>query len=200
MNEIDECFLVRNEKSPSDPTVGCPPILHSAKDSLSWFVMRATYSREMRAKSLLEAEGVECYVPLRKERNEGKDILLPVVHNLIFVRTTREFMDLWKRKVEGDCPLRYAMDSATDKPMVVRDKEMEDFIRVTEDANDDILYLDNPKVTITKGKDVEIISGIYKGIRGKVMRILRDRRVVVSVNGIIAVALNGIPFSDMKEI
>lgn len=190
--------------SPCDAVMGCPPNVSDdalcPKDARQWYVMRSTYSREMKAKAMLEAEDVECYVPMKHERTEQGDRYLPVVHNLIFVHITRSFMDAWKRRHEEDCPLRYAIDSITSKPMVVRDKEMEDFIRVTKDADDSIIYLDNPQVVVDKGKKVEIVCGQYEGVRGTVLRVLRDRKVVVSVSGLCAVALSGIPFAWIKEL
>lgn len=65
---------------------------------------------------------------------------------------------------------------------------------------DDGFYLDNPNVVVEKGKPVEIVCGEYAGVRGTILRILRDRKVVVSLNGIVAVAISGIPFAWMKEI
>lgn len=162
--------------------------------------MRATYSREIKAKEKLEADGVVCYIPMKKRRTECGDKMMPVVHNLVFVHTNREFMDQWKRRHEEECPLRYVMDRATSSPMVVRDKEMEDFIRVTKDNNGNLIYLDNPSKVVEVGKQVEIVCGLYAGVRGSVLRILRDRKVVVNVNGLVAVAISGIPFSWMKEI
>lgn len=35
--------------------------------------MRSTYSRKMKAKSLLESEGVKCYIPMKKVRCEHGD-------------------------------------------------------------------------------------------------------------------------------
>lgn len=162
--------------------------------------MRSTYGREMQAREILGKVGVECYVPMKMERTEKGTRLVPAVHNLIFVRTERSFMDSWKRGHEEDCPLRYAMDSATGKPMIVRDREMEDFVRVTDAAGSEIMYLDNPAVTIERGKEVEIVVGQYAGVRGKIIRILRDRKVVVSVGNVVAVAISGIPFAWMREV
>lgn len=148
--------------------------------------MRVTYSRELKAQKLLQEAGVECFVP--------------AVHNLIFVHSTRDFLDSYKRKVEGDCPLRYMIDRSTGLPMVVRDKEMEDFIRVTAEKDEGIIYLDNPSAIVTKGTPVEIVSGPFKGVRGKLLRIRRDRKVILQLAGVLAVAVDGIPMQWCKVI
>ena len=84
--------------------------------------------------------------------------------------------------------------------MVVRDKEMEDFIRVTAEKNERVLYLDNPSAALTKGTPVEIMSGPFKGVQGKLLRIRRDRKVVLQLAGVVAVAVEGIPMGWCRVI
>ena len=105
----------------------------------------------------------------------------------------RDFLNDYKRKVESDCPLRYMMDRSTGLPMVVRDKEMNDFIRVTKENDEGILYLDDPSSAVAKGTPVEIVYGPFKGVQGMLLRIRRDRKVVLQLVGLVAVAVDGIP-------
>lgn len=200
MIEKDGKIQYEKDFSSIASVTGCPPVMSDAEVKNHWYVMRSTYSREIKAKEMLNADGVVCYVPMKRMRTESGDKMVPAVHNLVFVHTNRKFMDKWKRKHEEECPLRYAMDRTTSSPMIVCDKEMEDFILVTRDSNEEIIYLDNPNVVVEKGKQIEIVCGQYTGVRGIVLRILRDRKVVVSVNGLVSVALSGIPFSWMKEV
>lgn len=181
------------------PACGCPPVVASS-DSMKWFVMRITYSRELKAEQLLREAGVECFVPMMWVRDENGEHSIPAIHNLIFVHTSREFMDDYKHKMENECPLRYTMDKSTGLPMVVREKEMEDFMRVTNDKSSDILYLDNPDVAATKGTPVEVMFGQYKGIHGKLLRVRKDRKVVLQLAGMVAIALSGIPMEWCRLI
>lgn len=178
---------------------GCPPLVASP-DSIKWFVMRITYSRELKARQLLREAGVECFVPMMWVRDENGEHSIPAIHNLIFVHTSRDFMDNYKHKMENECPLRYTMDKSTRLPMVVREKEMEDFMRVTNDKSSDILYLDNPDVAATKGTPVEVMFGQYKGIQGKLLRVRKDRKVVLQLAGMVAIALSGIPMEWCRII
>lgn len=183
---------------PSAPAEGCPQDMSFSQPK--WFVMRVTYSRELKAKQLLQDAGVECFVPMMWVRDENGEHSMPAVHNLIFVHTSREFMDNYKRKTEEVCPLRYTMDHSTGLPMVVCDKEMEDFMRVASDRESDIKYLDNPDAAATKGTPVEVMIGPYKGIHGKLLRIRKDRKVVLELAGMVAIALNGIPMEWCRII
>ena len=88
-----------------------------------WYAMRATYRRELQARSLLESSGIKCYIPMRKQdrtvggRRQSTEV--PAVHNLIFVRTTRERLRQFKERVPF---LQYMMDRKGDgksAPIVV---------------------------------------------------------------------------------
>lgn len=177
---------------------GCPQDIALTENK--WFAMRVTYSREQKAQQLLQEVGVECYVPMHLERNESGERYVPVVHNLIFVHTSRKFMDDYKRRMEYFCPLRYMIDRSTGLPMVVRDKEMEDFMRVTAEMGGDIVYLDNPSAVVAKGTPIEIVCGPFKGVQGRLLRIRRDRKVVLQLAGIVAVAASGIPMEHCKVL
>ena len=187
---------------PSVSTDGCPQDLPKTA-APQWHVMRSAYCREMKALQLLQRDGFECYVPQRTVRVEkgGKVItkVVPVVHNLVFVFSTRALISPWKRAHEADASLRYTIDRNTGLPMVVSTKAMEDFMRVTREA-DDILFLDNPDVVVTKGQRVEVIAGPFKGVQGHVLRIRRDRRVVVSIEGVVAAALASMPQDHFRLI
>ena len=198
--EMADLHTIESLVQSSAQVGGCPPVLPLS--DIKWFVLRVTYSRELKAQKLLQEAGVECFIPMVCERDEdeGKKCFVPAVHNLIFVHSSRNFLDDYKRKVEGECPLRYMMDRSTGLPMVVRDKEMDDFIRVTKENDESILYLDDPSAAVTKGTLVEIVSGSFKGVQGKLLRIRRDRKIVLQLAGLIAVAVDGIPMEWCKVI
>lgn len=208
MNGKDEMNNIAPQNTPLLNKKECPPVvpncqkMDSSGTDFQWFVMRSTYSREKKAKDIMHGDGIECYIPMRRVRIfEGEKAIdkdVPLVHNLVFVRTNREFMDAYKRRLEAICPIRYAIDKSTSKPMVVRDKEMEDFMRVTQEASNSIRYLDDPEQLLSKGQGVEIIHGPFTGVQGKIIRFHRDRRVVVSLAGLTAVAMSSMPISWLK--
>lgn len=64
--EMAENSLTGNGIQPSAAAGGCPPVM-------SWFVMRVTYSREMKAQALLQSAGIECFVPMRTDRSGAEE-------------------------------------------------------------------------------------------------------------------------------
>ncbi|WP_455612501.1 UpxY family transcription antiterminator, partial [Bacteroides sp.] len=63
--------------------------MESEKESEVWYAMRATYRRELDAMRLLEKENLGCFIPMQYKisikRGKKVRVLLPVVHNLLFV-------------------------------------------------------------------------------------------------------------------
>ena len=102
---------------------------------MHWYAVRVTYSRELFFKEYLDAAGIENYIPMRyeyvvrKERRLRK--LVPAVHNLVFVRSTRERMDEIKNEPGMNIPIRYIMDRETRQPIVIPDSQMRSFIAVS---------------------------------------------------------------------
>ena len=143
-------------------------------EAKQWFAIRVTYSREMALKEYLDRCRMESFIPMsykeviKGERKVRK--LVPVIHNLVFVRSTREKLDEIKRDISLKVPIRYIMDRETRRPLVVPDRQMHSFIAVA------------------GAYDEQIVGGVFSGVEGIFIRIKGDRRVVVSIEGVMAVA------------
>ena len=112
--------------------------------------------------------------------------LVPAIHNLIFVNISRN--DLKEYKATTTLPIRYIMNKGTREPIVIPDQQMKNFIAVAGNTSEQIVYLDPNLSNFKKGDKVKIIGGVFEGANGYFMRIKGDRRVVVCISGIAAVA------------
>ena len=161
-------------------------------EAKQWFAIRVTYSREMALKEYLDRCRMESFIPMsykeviKGERKVRK--LVPVIHNLVFVRSTREKLDEIKRDISLKIPIRYIMDRETRRPLVVPDRQMHSFIAVAGAYDEQIVYLDPTIVSLRGGDRVRIVGGVFSGVEGIFIRIKGDRRVVVSIEGVMAVA------------
>lgn len=124
----------------------------------------------------------------KKENGNIKRKRVPVIHNLIFVYTAKSIIDEIKQHTDYGASVRYMMDRATRKPLTVPEKQMQHFMLVAETADTPILYLSPDELTFEKGDRVRITTGIWSGVEGVFVRIKGDRRVVVELLGIMAVA------------
>lgn len=157
----------------------------------TWFAIRVTYSRELQFKEYLDNNSISNFIPMHYAMvtQKGKSVrkLVPIIHNLIFVNTDRTTLDHIKQFYSAKFPIRYIMDKNKNKPIVIPDKQMQDFIAVCGQYEEQIVYLDPMEVSIKKGDRVRVTGGIWEGIEGKYVRIAKDRRVVVSIEGVMAV-------------
>ena len=171
---------------------------------MHWYAVRVTYSRELFFKEYLDAAGIENYIPMRyeyvvrKERRLRK--LVPAVHNLVFVRSTRERMDEIKNEPGMNIPIRYIMDRETRQPIVIPDSQMRSFIAVSGTYDQAVLYLEPTELNLSQGTRVRITGGIFEGVEGVFVRVRHDRRVVVNIEGVMAVATTFVHASLVEEI
>lgn len=162
------------------------------KTNIHWYALRVTYSREIALKEYLDAEGIENFIPmhyeyiLKNERRVRK--LVPAVHNLVFVRSSRSCIDAIKESQGMSLPIRYIMDREHRCPLIVPDLQMRNFIAVSGNSEQALIYFEPSELTIRKGARVRIIGGIFAGVEGEFVRVRNDRRVVVTIEGVMAVA------------
>ena len=170
-------------------------------DPKMWYPMRVTYGREMKVKAELDSIGIECFVPMTykllvMDSGNTRKELVPAIRNLIFVRSSQERISELKRKNEMLEPLRYMLAHTNgDEPkiMTVRDREMENFMRVATKTDDSVMFLDEETIVGKEGKRVKIMGGAFEGVEGVIRRVKRCKRVVVELEGIASVAIAHVP-------
>lgn len=166
------------------------------KDSqIVWFAMSAPYRRELKAKEYLQGKGIECFVPMVNalvEKRSGAKIRkqIPAIHNLIFVHTSKNVIQEIKRGVDY---LQYRTMPREGKniPIIIPDRQMQQFIAVTQTTNEELIYMRPEEVNIAKGTRVRVHGGAFDGTEGVFVKIQGKRkpRVVLLVQGVAAVAL-----------
>ncbi len=157
-----------------------------------WFAMSATFGRSMRAKERLEQLGIDNYVPMRYEVTAGSRgrqdrRLIPAINNLIFVRTTRAIIQSAKQQIDW---LQYLTqhESGKQRPIIVPDRQMEQFILVTQNRLEDIAYLTPEQIASSKGHRVRIIGGPFHNVEGLVLHTRGSgrKKLIVDIPNIIA--------------
>ena len=177
---------------------GCPE--HSSVGVLSmcldpqfnWYVLRVSYSRELKIKALLDEMGVNTFVPMayRKYTVDGKTQkkLVPAVSNLCFVYWHRQGIDNFIAGYGEKSPVHYYWDRTAGRPMTVPAKAMEDFIKVASSLDEDLIYITEISDKLREGQSVKVKSGSFAGVTGKIVRIRKSRRILVELPGMLAVA------------
>lgn len=173
----------------------------------AWYVLRVTYQREMQAHLRLVDMGIESYVPTQRKKivRGGKSIYRTVsaLHNYLFVRAT---LDEIKHIKALYIPyLRFMMgrdESGNKCPQCVPEEQMRHFIAITGSENQMIKYLNPESIDLSKGDRVRILAGAFAGVEGTFMKISakNEKRVVVKIEGVTAVATAALPAALVERI
>lgn len=148
-----------------------------------WFVLRVSYGRIHKAKTFVEAKGLECYVPLQYKdvRKQGKKriITTPLLPSLIFVHASAEQVEnlLHDIKIvanESRALLSYYFNHTIHRqdnpdrnpPLTIRDEAMNNFIRLTSVKNPHIIPITSNSIQFKLGDNVVVTEGEFKGIHG----------------------------------
>lgn len=163
-----------------------------------WFVLRVSYGRILKAKTFVEAKGLEYYIPLRykeiKKQCKKRIIIEPLLPSFIFIHTTEEQIEalLHDNKIvaNGSRPLlSYYFDHTIHRqdnpdrnpPLTIRDEAMSNFIHLTSIKSPHIIPITSNNIQFKLGDHVVVTDGEFKGIHGRVARIAGQQRVVVEL-------------------
>lgn len=180
-----------------------------------WFVLRVSYGRIDKAKTFVEAKGLECYVPLRyKEvRKQGKKRIIPkpLLPSLIFLHASAEQVEalLHNNKVvvnDSRPLLSYYFDHTIHRqdnpdrnpPLIIRDEAMNNFIRLASIKNPHIIPVTSNSIQFKLGDNVVVTEGEFNGIHGRVTRIAGQQRVIVELFDGCLVATAYVPKEAMR--
>ena len=177
-------------------------IIKKGREEKLWYASRVTYNRELKVKDDLDTRGVTNFVPMQYRREERGGVmvkrLVPSVHNLIFINMTPSEMTEYKKTTT--LPIRYIMDRETHKPITVPNREMENFIKVAGTYDEKLIYLNPDPGDFTQGERVRVIGGEFAGAEGIFVRVKGDRRVLINIPGVVAVASTYVHPSMIEKI
>ena len=164
----------------------------------SWYVLKTRPRQEKAVRSLLEAYGIDNYLPTRMEEHvyvnrRKKKIEVPLIPSTCFMHcaSDRRFAIVNSLKYKTEL----VSDRFTNSSMVVPDRQMEDFMRAV--AMTDVDQME--QVPLVKGDRVVVTEGQFSGIEGVVAKINGQRRFVITLSNFTAFALQ-MPISNLKKI
>ena len=85
-------------------------------------------------------------------------------------------------------------------PLTVSCKEMENFIVATCNKSEHLMFIDEKQCHFKGGEIVRVVEGPFKGVEGKVARVVGQQRVVVTLSRIGLVSTAYIPSAFIQVI
>ena len=197
------------------------------ENELHWYALKIVFNKLFEAENDFAEQGVESYFPVEKVRLKGEDHLRaarrlalqddyrkdnryikvgpvifqrkPVVNSLMFVRTTHEGILKIAKDIEGRGFVYRMADRKT--LCVIPDRQMTLFRLVTDSGDTGLEYFSDESITRYKqGDRVRVVEGPLKGTEGYIKRIRRDRRLLVAIEGFVAVATSFIPMQFLQKV
>ena len=197
------------------------------REENNWYALKVFYNKVFDIEETMLGMGLETYIPVKKERLKGLEHLrvqkrlatpdddrndlrylkegpviykrVPVVNSLLFVKADAAGIEQVRREVEGRAMVY--LDAERKKPSVIPSKQMAIFRMVTSSGDEGLeFFSDNDSVNYRQGDRVRVLEGPLKGAEGYIKRIKKDRRLLVAIEGFIAVATSFIPPKLLEKV
>ena len=197
------------------------------QEKLNWYGLKIFFNKVFEWEAELGERGLETYIPVRLVKLEGEEHLRvarrlavpgggsadsryvqegavlyrrePVVSSLLFVHAPESAVPEIDSLLLGQGFVYRMADRK--RPSVIPDKEMAVFRMVCSSGADGLeFFCDEDMTRYRKGDRVRVLDGPLKGAEGYVRRIRKDRRLLVCIEGFIAVATSYIPPQLLEKV
>lgn len=169
-----------------------------------WYALKVFYNRVFDMERYLSQDGVQSYIPLSYEETVAGNKKIrkckPAVSSLMFIRQSEPYLLELQDRLKANCPFMAYFDRETKRPAVISDREMEVFMQVTSTGTQDLEYYSGEAIDYRSGDRVRVTGGPFQGAEGYIKRIKGNRRLIVAMEGIIAVATTYIPGCFIEKI
>ena len=193
----------------------------------NWYALKVFYGKVFEIEDRLAAMDLETYIPVRKDLLKGEEHMralrrlatpddrrrdnqfvqegpliykrVPVVSSLLFVRAPQDRL----KEIEACVREKGFVYRTADREAfaVIPDKQMAMFQLVCSSGAEGLEFFADDDLTRYKAGDkVRVLEGPLKGAEGYIKRIRKDRRLLVSIEGFIAVATSFIPPQFLEKV
>ena len=165
------------------------------KTTPHWYALKVFYNRVFPMENLLRQREIESYVPVKQVEQVRNGVKyrkrLPAVASLLFMRCTSDQAEAIRAELRGRAMVY--CDPESRKPTAIPDPEMQRFIFITSKEGEELEYFGEQPADWFVGERVRVTEGPLCGAEGRIKRIRGDHRLVVCIEGVVAVATTYIP-------
>ena len=154
--------------------------------TMNWYALKVYYNRTAPLVAELTAASVEHFAPT------------DVIASLLFVRCDEQFIAAFAANHWHHVWLYRRSDNRSPAP--IPDREMDVFRFVVTAGRQGLELLGDDRPEYHEGDRVVVTGGPFRGAEGHIHRIKRDRRLVVAIRGVVAVATAHIHPSLLKKV
>lgn len=153
---------------------------------VNWYAIKVYYNRVQPLIAECHEAGIEFFAPT------------DIIRSLLFVHCTEN--DVLHLAATSDVKMWVYRNTEGTRPAAIPDREMEVFRFVVTAGHDGLELLGDDKPEYHVGERVVVTDGPFKGAEGHIKRIKRDRRLIVTIKGVVAVATAYIHPSLLRKV
>ncbi len=160
------------------------------EEKRNWLVIQTFWKREKEVSTFLREKGVDHFIPMTyKERLVGsqekpKRMLVPVIHNYVFLEKTMTVREISSMMGQSDIPMRLFKNKGSDAPCEISNQDMFEFRMLCDPAYSDHVIVKEGEDDVEIGKEVVIMHGQFAGIHGRLVRKQHKYWFIKTVAGI----------------
>lgn len=156
----------------------------------TWLVIRTFNRRELDVSTFLTMKGLNHFIPMcYKERfnsynTQPRRVLVPVIHNYVFVEKTMEADQMKTLLSECRFPVQLLKERGSEKPNEIPNKEMLEFRMLCDPKFAQSIVMDINPEDAELGREVEVVHGTFAGIKGRLYRKKGQYWFIKTVGGV----------------
>lgn len=154
-----------------------------------WYALRTFNCQELKVGSFLEEKGKEYFIPMtyvERHTRDGKSkrVLVPVVHNMVFVRKDESQKAMLRLLEECTVPLNILRREGTAECYEIPDSQMTEFRALCDPGFDGTVFMTGEEAEAKPGKPVRVVHGPFAGMTGKLHRIKNNFYFIKTLVGV----------------
>ena len=173
----------------SDIQIPSVSVVKPAKTPFPWYAIRTFNCQELKVSDFLTEHGKEHFIPMtyaERQTRQGKvkRMLVPVIHNMLFVRKDEGERSMSKLFNECPVPLNVLRKEGTTEYYKIPDAQMVEFRALCDPNFSGTLFMSGEDAEAKPGKEVRIVHGPFIGMTGKLCRVKNNYYFVKVLAGI----------------
>ncbi len=155
---------------------------------ITWYAVRTFNNMECQLSDYLKSKGLIHFIPMttgvKTKQGKAHRVLVPVVRNLLFIQRTLSDKELVEVLNDSDIAYNIYRYADSTRYSEISDREMCEFRAFCDPTLKDTRYVSKAEADMKVGREVMIIHGAFKGIRGKLVRYGNDYFMVKTLVGV----------------
>ncbi|MFY9311376.1 MAG: UpxY family transcription antiterminator [Bacteroidia bacterium] len=169
---------------------------NNLNNSNNWYAIYTKPRTEKKVYERMLLKGYNAYLPLvtsiREWSDRKKKVVTPLISGYVFVNINKDNL-FETMNIQGTLGvLRYL-----GKPAIVREEEIENLKILLNDTEN---FCELKNVSFEKGEQIEVVNGLFKGLKGYSVNIQGKHRIIVEVEAIGSRLAVNVPLDFVRKL